>query len=347
MEHNPASTLTLGMKMLNSAFVVWLRKTALVCLVGTASLAHADIFWTGTTNTFTHNANTTTADQLTTNHFGADSANNVWLTRGTSQPLFNAAAESSWNGSGPANTEWALASGPLTNAASLTYDTFANVVGAPGNTPRQSIGKTFFVRITSDNIYFVLKLTAWGNNNGGSFQYQRSSPAVVSTPTPTVSLTSPTNGAVFASPANVNLVATNATVSSGTVTNVQFFTNGVSLKSVSSAPFTLTASNLTAGAYALKAVATAAGVSATSSVVNVTVVSPVTVNLSAAGLNNGKFSFNYAANPGLAYVVESSTNLLNWTPVVTNVAPGNPAPFTNAVNATGIQFYRVGRLPNP
>ena len=56
-------------------------------------------------------------------------------------------------------------------------------------------------------------------------------------------------------------IAADATVSGGTVTNVQFFTNGVALGAVLTAPFSLTANNLAAGAYALSVVATAAGIS--------------------------------------------------------------------------------------
>jgi len=97
-------------------------------------------------------------------------------------------------------------------------------------------------------------------------------------PAPTVSITNPAGGAVFAAPANVNIGAS-AAVSGGTVTNVQFYTNGVSLQSIQTAPFTLTASNLAAGAYALKAVATAAGISTTSTVVNITVVPSPTVSI--------------------------------------------------------------------
>jgi hypothetical protein len=93
-------------------------------------------------------------------------------------------------------------------------------------------------------------------------------------PTPTVSIASPTNGAVFIAPANVSIMV-NAAVSSGTVTNVWFFANGISLGAVLTSPFDLTASNLTAGAYTLEAVATAAGVTATSTVVNVTVAGQV------------------------------------------------------------------------
>jgi hypothetical protein len=73
----------------------------------------------------------------------------------------------------------------------------------------------------------------------------------------------------------------------------------------------------------------------------------VTVILSGATAKNGQFLFSYPANPGLAYVVQSSSNFVNWLPLVTNVASGSPVLFTNAVNSAGFQFFRVGRLPNP
>jgi len=103
---------------------------------------------------------------------------------------------------------------------------------------------------------------------------------------------------------------------------------------------------LTASPYSIKAVATAAGVSATSSVVSISVVSPVTVSLSNPGAANNQFSFNYNANTGLRYVVEKSSNLFNWTPLITNTAAGSPVFFTNNIS-TDNGFFRFGRLPNP
>jgi chitinase len=161
-----------------------------------------------------------------------------------------------------------------------------------------------------------------------------------------VSITNPVSGAVFAAPAIVSIGA-DATVSSGTVTNVQFFANGVSQGAVAAAPFTLTSNALAADSYALTAVATAAGLSTTSAVVNVSVVNPVAINLAGATLSSGQFSFNYTADAGLSYVIQSSSNLLDWESLVTNVAPGSPVLFTNALDPTGANFYRVGRLPNP
>jgi len=163
---------------------------------------------------------------------------------------------------------------------------------------------------------------------------------------PTVTITNPVNGAVFASPANINIAA-NASTSGGTVTNVAFFANVTPLGAVTTAPFTLTSGPLAAGSYALAAVATAAGISATSTVVNVTVVNPTTVSISGANVNSGQFAFSYTADAGLTYVVQSSSNLVDWVSVTTNVASGSPVPFSDSSDSSAIKFYRVSRLPNP
>jgi hypothetical protein len=151
---------------------------------------------------------------------------------------------------------------------------------------------------------------------------------------------------VFSAPANVHLGA-NAAVSSGTVTNVSFFGNATSLGSATNAPFSITASNLTAGSYTFTAVATAAGVSATSAVVNISVVTPVAVVLSTATATNGVFGFNYTANPGLTYVVQNSSNFTTWLPLATNLASNSPVHFTNGLGPNSYRYFRVGRLPNP
>lgn len=197
--------------------------------------------------------------------------------------------------------------------------------------------------------------------NVGTFAYQCITPGhaaqgmtglvtVVSAPAnvpPTVSITNLVNGAVFAAPANVTIAA-NAADSDGSVTNVQFFGSANSFGSTTSSPFHITASNLTAGSYALTAKATDnAGASTTSSVVNITVVSPVGISNFFPRLNNGQFDFDHTANPGLRYVVENSTNLTSWTAVATNMAISNSIHVTDNFTVGGIRFYRVGRLPNP
>lgn len=74
---------------------------------------------------------------------------------------------------------------------------------------------------------------------------------------------------------------------------------------------------------------------------------PPPVNLSGASINNGQFTFSYSADTGFSYVVQSSTNLVDWVSLATNVASANPAPFSDPMDSAGTKFYRVGRLPNP
>ncbi len=74
---------------------------------------------------------------------------------------------------------------------------------------------------------------------------------------------------------------------------------------------------------------------------------PTPANLSGASMKDGQFTFNYTADAGIVYVVQSSTNLVDWVALATNVAPGGPVLFTNAFNPVGANFYRVGRLPGP
>jgi hypothetical protein len=168
----------------------------------------------------------------------------------------------------------------------------------------------------------------------------------VNPPAPIVNISSPAGGAVFAAPANVPITA-GASVSSGTVTNVTFYSGGVPLGSATAAPFSITASNLAANSYSFTAVATAAGISTTSPPVSITVVSPVPVSLSAPAVAAGQFSFGYTVNPGLTYVIESSSNLFNWVPIGTNLASSNPSVFTDSSGLGAQRFYQVVLQANP
>lgn len=112
---------------------------------------------------------------------------------------------------------------------------------------------------------------------------------------PTVSITSPTNGASFSAPANVPITAS-AADADGTVTNVAFFDGASLLGQTNAAPYTIHAV-FTAGAHSLTAVATdSSGLATTSSVVNisvefvsapptVTITNPVTGNVLSSSAN--------------------------------------------------------------
>jgi len=166
---------------------------------------------------------------------------------------------------------------------------------------------------------------------------------------PTVSITNPASGTVFAAPANVTIQAS-ASDSDGTVTNVQFLVDANVVANVPTAPFSAVANSLAAGSHTLSAVASDnSGATATNQVA-ISVVAPVSVLLSAPQpVPPGKFRFSYTANAGLSYIVQSSTNLLspNWATLVTNTATSGSINFTDLNASFNPGFYRVGRLPNP
>ena len=88
---------------------------------------------------------------------------------------------------------------------------------------------------------------------------------------PSVTITNPSSGANFSAPATF-LVEAEASDSDGTVTNVEFFANAISVGTDTSAPFSVMANNLAAGGYALTARATDdSGLTTTSAPVNITV----------------------------------------------------------------------------
>jgi hypothetical protein len=152
---------------------------------------------------------------------------------------------------------------------------------------------------------------------------------------------------VLSAPATITLAAT-ASDPCGSVTNVQFLQGTTSLGNVTSSPYSVVVNSLGAGDYTFSAVATDnGGLSATNAIV-VHVVTPVPVVLS--GLQRPSptsFQFSYSANVGLRYVVQRSSDLANFFTLVTNTATSNPMTFLDSVATGPVNFYRVGRLPNP
>ena len=81
------------------------------------------------------------------------------------------------------------------------------------------------------------------------------------------------------------------------------------------------------------------GDSTSSITVNSTAYTTATATLTQAGYANGQYSFNVAGVPGYSYVVQASTNLVDWICVQTNAAP-----FTfvdSQANQFNQRFYRT------
>jgi hypothetical protein len=330
--------LLLGLiRLMNDYYFACLpRSRFVVCLVGLTVagswLSQAATLWTGPNISFTQSPSARSDTIL---------AGKVVLTRGSNQVLYNTAAgETAAGPASPADTEWAF--GALSDFSSLTYQSLESMRN--GNLASVILNRPMVVHLKNEDIYLSLEFTTWGQHFTGGFSYTRSTPAVAIAPS--VSITSPSSGAVFAAPANIKLTSS-ATVSGGTVTNVQYFAGTNSLGQATVAPFSVTGSIVAAGSYALSAVATAAGVSATSAVVNITVIVPTPVSLGAPTISNGLFSFSYSANPGLSYVVQSSSDLFNWVSVSTNVASASPVFFSDGLVANPPRYYRVGHQAGP
>ncbi|MBI5383958.1 MAG: Ig-like domain repeat protein [Verrucomicrobia bacterium] len=110
-----------------------------------------------------------------------------------------------------------------------------------------------------------------GNPNPPGPVTRPGDPSSPPTAPPSVTLTAPTNGAVFVAPAHVTLEAT-ASDSDGTVTNVEFYDGLTLLGQDSISPYSLTTDLWSPGTHTLKAVATDnRGARTTSAAVTVTV----------------------------------------------------------------------------
>jgi hypothetical protein len=74
---------------------------------------------------------------------------------------------------------------------------------------------------------------------------------------------------------------------------------------------------------------------------------PSAPTLTTPQLQQNKFIFTANTTPGLTYVLESSSNLVHWVAISTNVAGGSTLNYTNNFIPTQPRYYRVGQRPTP
>jgi plastocyanin len=194
-------------------------------------------------------------------------------------------------------------------------------------------------------------------NNRGTFPYECSVHlftgkivVVTNLTPPNVSITNPLSGAVLAAPASVTARAmASDTNSGGSVTNVEFRSDNNIFAEVKTAPFTATTNGLGAGTHSLAAVASNNGGLKATNTISISVVTPVPLVLGqAVRLSASSFQLSYAANSGLTYFVQRSTNLAgNWTSIATNTAASGTVIFTDTNAIATPAFYRVVRQANP
>ncbi len=99
----------------------------------------------------------------------------IWLTRGSSQGLFNANAEAGFSHfSSPTGTAWA--NGTLANYASLSYTDWNSWAKGVNAGPSSTVGVNAVLHLIPDDVYLQIKFTSWSSGGvGGGFSYQRSS----------------------------------------------------------------------------------------------------------------------------------------------------------------------------
>jgi hypothetical protein len=82
--------------------------------------------------------------------------------------------------------------------------------------------------------------------------------------------------------------------------------------------------------------------SVTSSVVNLTVTLPVILSAPQLTVGNTDFTFLLSGPAGSNYVLQASTNLLNWSPVSTSTIPvSGSITLSNAISGYNCRFYRA------
>jgi hypothetical protein len=83
--------------------------------------------------------------------------------------------------------------------------------------------------------------------------------------------------------------------------------------------------------------------SVTSSIVNLTItLPPVILSAPQFSVGNTNFTFQLSGPSGSNYVLQVSTNLLNWSPVSTSTIPvSGSITLSNAISGYNRRFYRV------
>ena len=135
---------------------------------------------------------------------------------------------------------------------------------------------------------------------------------------PTVSLTSPLNGSTFTAPATTTVTAS-ASDADGTVSKVDFYANGVLIGSDTTSPYSALWSDISAGQYAITAIATDdRQFTTTSAAASVTVSAPTAptamgtnVALSSAGATVTASSI-YSANYAAAHAIDGDRKASLW-----------------------------------
>ena len=191
---------------------------------------------------------------------------------------------------------------------------------------------------------YSLTAVATDGNGGVTTSAPPVSVSVVANFPPTISISSPANGALFLPGASVTINAT-ASDSDGSVTNVYFYDGSTLLGSDTVAPYSLTVAGLANGNHSLKAVAKdSGGLTSTSAPVVINLGDPVLVRrpyLQSGSPTGGEV--RWRTDKSTDAVVFYGTNVAN----LTNVAMQNTVTSNHLVTISGLTpatryYYQIG-----
>lgn len=166
---------------------------------------------------------------------------------------------------------------------------------------------------------------------------------------PTVVLSSPAEGAVFAAPAQIELRAEVSNPGGQSLERVEFVQNGTVVGQAQAAPYRMTLSGVGPGSHAFQARLVFGGgrtVSSATVAVTVTGTSQPPVLTDATALPPGgpfqEFQFTARNLAGGTYQIEATTNFTSWTVVASGTITGATQVFRVPRSTTGNrQFFRL------
>lgn len=205
-------------------------------------------------------------------------------------------------------------------------------------------GRSIFVQALSADKMSTnsSRLVSWTDANLAVIYRRGTYPSVDTAPA--VAITSPTQNAMFVSPANIALAASASHIGTG-ITRVEFYSGSDLVFMSANSPYTVTLTNVPAGVYHVYARAfDNQGASTTSEPVAFSVQPPVLSGVfnrpSAPGY---EFSLQLP-QPGL-YRLEASTNLADWVPLGSFLCPTNLNYWDQQATNYPRRFYRAVATP--
>ena len=211
-----------------------------------------------------------------------------------------------------------LTNAPLTSAATTSsgFNFSVNGTAASRYVVEASTDLIYWVAVATNTAPFVFTDTQSSQYSHRFYKAILAS-AYVPQAAPGQPMTLPPLSSPASSPGGFTFTVNNTVGSSYVIEASTNLVNWVAI-GTNTAPFTFT--DVTSSQYSRRFYKV---ILASAYVPQIAVTPPAQARLSSYGYGAGGFSFNLAGTAGSLYVVETSTNLVDWVPVLTNTAPFN------------------------